>query len=198
MPLVLRWRRWIRSGGGHGSIPGVSYLSGNITPGYSFAQPPLKGPRRQERIDFLLTGGCCWLSSNTTSSSCPCSGFWSPPSAPWFLQYDFFRTGTLHPGGHTHRVSPSSDPSFCPCSGCLTCDCQFFQQLADRILPNRSRISFLFTGQPVEGVPVQVHGSGPVCTGRVVLYSSGMGTVPVFGTVRSCMNAPGGLVRRIL
>ena len=56
MPLVLRWRRWIRSGGGHGSIPGVSYLSGNITPGYSFAQSPLKGPRRQERIDSQPDG----------------------------------------------------------------------------------------------------------------------------------------------
>ena len=65
------------------------------------------------------------------------------------LLYHFFRTGTLHPGGHTHRVSPSSDLSFCPCSGCLTCDCQFFQQLADRILANRPRISFLSTRQPV-------------------------------------------------
>ena len=73
-----------------------------------------------------------------------------PPSSPFlFLQHDSFRTGTLHPGGHTHRVSPSSDPSFCPCSGCLTCDCQFFQQLADRILANRPRISFLFQGAPL-------------------------------------------------
>ena len=119
--------------------------------------------------------------------------FVTHPPHPLSLRHDSFRTGTLDPWGHTHRVLPSSDPSFCPCSGCLTCDCQFFQQLADGILPNRSRISFLFTGQPVEGVPVQVHGSGPVCTGRVVLYSSGMGTVPVFGTVRSCMNVLGGV-----
>ena len=112
MPLVLRWRRWIRSGGGHGSIPGVSYLSGNITPGYSFAQSTLKGPRRQERIDSLLTGGCCWLSSNTTSSSCPRSGFWSPPSAPWFLR-------RFSAGFQRSLPRPTHPPSFAPFAGRL-------------------------------------------------------------------------------
>ena len=44
-----------------------------------------------------------------------------PPSSPFlFLQHDSFRTGALGPWGHTHRVSPSTDSSFHPCSGCLT------------------------------------------------------------------------------
>ena len=72
--------------------------------------------------------------------------FGSHPPSPLFLQHHSCRTGTPDPGGYTHRVSPSSDRFFCPCSGYLTCDCQFFQQLADRILPNRPRNSFLFTG----------------------------------------------------
>ena len=117
--------------------------------------------------------------------------FGSHPPSPLFLQHHSCRTGTPDPGGHTHRVSPFSDLSFCPCSGCLTCDCQFFQQLADRILPNRPRNSFLFTGQPVEGirytVPDQYVLLGEYCTGT--------STVPVFGTVRSCMNVlRGGII----
>ena len=121
------------------------------------------------------------------------SFFGSHPPSPLFLQHHSCRTGTLHPGGLTHRVSPSSDPSFCPCSGCLTCDCQFFQQLADRIRLYRPRISFLFARQPVEGirytVPDQYVLLGEYCTGT--------STVPVFGTVRSCMNVLRGGISRV-
>ena len=74
--------------------------------------------------------------------------FGSHPPSPLFLQHHSCRTSTPDPGGYTHRVSPSSDRFFCPCSGYLTCDCQFFLQLALRIRSDRPRISFLFTGAP--------------------------------------------------
>ena len=48
----------------------------------------------------------------TTSSSCPCSGFWSPPSTPWFLRR--FSAGFQH-----FRPWPTDPPSFALIAGRL-------------------------------------------------------------------------------
>jgi hypothetical protein len=48
----------------------------------------------------------------TTSSKCPCSGFWSPPSAPWFLR-------RFSAGFHCSLPWPTHPPSFAPIAGRL-------------------------------------------------------------------------------
>ena len=52
------------------------------------------------------------MSSNTTSSSCPRSGFWSPPSAPWFLR-------RFSAGFQRSLPRPTHPPSFAPIAGRL-------------------------------------------------------------------------------
>ena len=48
----------------------------------------------------------------TTSSSCPCSGFWSPPSTPWFLR-------RFSAGFQRFRPWPTDPPSFALIAGRL-------------------------------------------------------------------------------
>ena len=113
MPLVLRWRRWIRSGGGHES-DSRSIILFRVSPLRSHRSKDL-GVRSGSIRSCLEAAAGMSLFSNilSTSSSCPsCSGFWSPPSTPWFPA---FGGCSLHASGFQRFLpSPTHPPSFAP------------------------------------------------------------------------------------